>query len=403
VLDKGLEINKVQNSSDWRLWIFGISLVFILITGIIPHVNNDFLRWNLLPHFDLAQEMKFAPWWSGSLLLLCGVLAYQLSTRDSDLQYSWLILASIFSLLSFDEIGSIHERATHTKGGFITLIIAGLLGSMAYIYACWILWKRKRNKYGVILLLAGLAVFGLVVPAEYLEHSLDWPYYLEGPRAAFEEGLELSGMLICLIGIIKFQSHSKSEGSVLELTLNPEKLPRLTTIITIAFAFHIGVSWFVVRFVTVGYRGNPAVWYFMAVFFVLALSYFRKAIIERSSVYYIYILFSIYFMLLSVGSLYFILPRPDSELHNLWLFASPIVFLGTQLIFLILLRFLLKRRITKMMIVKFFLIAIVLLLGWFIDDQFVNYVVSGFFALTVALLFLPKPNDVNVNKIIQET
>jgi hypothetical protein len=383
---------------DWRLLLWAVNIFLILLTGVFPYIHNDFLRWNIVNHFNLMGEMTFAAWWSGSLLLLCAVLAFQISSWDNKSKHAWLILALIFSLLSFDEISSIHERALNINGGLQALIIAGLIGSVGYFYACWILWKNKHDKRGVIFLLIGLVVLGLAVPNEYLEHRINWPYYLEGPRAAFEEGAEFTGMFICLIGITRYQPDKKYKGSLVELTLNSEKPIQLTTIFTGGFLIHILLSWIVVRYITIEFRGNPAVWYFMAVFFVLALSNGWKAVIERSYVSYIYLFFFCYFMTLSAGSMYFILPRFNSKLHDLWLLANSNVLLGTQLIFLILL-YIILRRIDLLKIVKFAIIAIALMLGWYIDNQFVSYVVSGLFALMIAMLFLPENNNKYFNRI----
>jgi hypothetical protein len=391
-------MNILRRMLDWRLVIIGINLFFIIMTGIFPYIRNDFLKWNVVNHFNLMGEMTLAAWWSGSLMLICAVLAYQISSRDNESRYAWIIIALVFSILSFDEIASIHERARNFTEGSVALLIAALIGGFGYIYACWILWRDKFNKRGAILLLLGMAVLGLAVPNEYFEHRINWPYYLIGPRAAFEEGLEVSGVLICLMGITRYQPITRVKGSLFELTLNPDRLSRWITIVTFGFMIHVIISWIVVGYITIDFRGNPAAWYFMVLFFVLAFIYGGKIIDERPFLRYQYTFLAIYFMALSVGSMYFILPRFNSKLHDLWLMANSNVFLGIQLLFMVFIFVFLERRLAYTVTIKFFIIALALVLGWYMENQFVSYVVSGFFALMATSLFIPRKDVVISNE-----
>jgi hypothetical protein len=374
----------------WWVWILGINLLFILFTDVFPYIENSYLKWNIVNHFNLAGEMNLAAWWSGSLLLLCGILAYQNSTSMFDLKNEWLLLAIAFSLLSFDEIGSLHERISNISVGLYILLIAGLIGGGAYGYVCWMLWKRGQNKKGVLFLIVGAALFASAAPNEYLEHHVDWPYYLEGARVAFEEGLEITGMLVCLIGIAGFQKFQNGKASDTHFLLNSEQSKRLQSVLTIAFFLHIGISWIVSHNMTIEFRGNPAVWYFMAVFFLLAVTYGWKMLFDRQDYNYSHIFLVGYFLVLSAGSLYFIFPRFNSKLHELWFLADANVFLGCQLILLFFIYILFFKQITRKSIFFFFALAFTLVGSYYLNELFVMYVVSGLFALVNAYMFLPK-------------
>src|SRR5688500_6684607 len=109
---------------------FAINLLLILATAILLYMVSSSLTWNVFNRLNLGAKVNLAVWWSGSLMLLGGIIAYELSHWDVDARSAWVILAILFSLLSLDEIGSIHERVRDlTLGLSVYILIALLAGS----------------------------------------------------------------------------------------------------------------------------------------------------------------------------------------------------------------------------------------------------------------------------------
>ncbi len=323
----------------------------------------------------------------GSLLLLCGIFAYLLSTRDHDSKYAWYIFSIIFTFFSFDELGSIHERVGNLDFGLHLYVITGLILGFGVLFSLKTLLKNKQDKRGVLLLLIGLALIVSAAPNEYLEHRINWPYSLIGPRLAFEEGLELIGTFICLLGITRYISITKIKGIEEKRIARSDDISKIIKVIAIGFVFNFVVAWITTNYIVIGPRGNPATWFFMAVFFLLAIYYFLKAVNDRLLVH---LLAGGYFMSLSGASIYFLHPLNTSVLHNYWLLANPIVVLACQLGFLTIFYLLLKGKLNWRDTAKFASVVIALGLSWYIKDQFFHYVTFSFFSLMVAIQLLPK-------------
>lgn len=388
------QMNKRLTTIPWWAWLMSVSILLIMMTALFSYVRHDFLRWIVVNHFNLAGEMTLAAWWSGVLLLLVVLLAYEMSGREGEPGHAWRILAALFVLLSFDEIGSLHERAGNTTAGTLGLLLAGIVGGSAFLYACWILWQQGRDRKGVVLLLLGGAVLASAAPQEFLEHRLDWPLFLQGARVAVEEGSELMGMLLCLAGLVRIRSSGDAGGPINRILPDPEHLLRAATGNLIPFGVHLGISVWVARYVAIEFRGNPAVFYFLATFFSLALAYCWQATSRPRVGNYANFSLACYFMALSVGSMYFVLPRFNSKLHDLGLLADLPVLLASQLVVLIVALSWLNGRLTRKEVSLFIALAIALGVGWIIDSTLANYVVSGLFALVIANLFWPRSGAV---------
>jgi hypothetical protein len=125
-----------------------------------------------------------------------------------------------------------------------------------------------------VILFVGFSCFGSVVAQEFFEHNVNWPQWALGLRVGVEEGSELLGILLCLFAASRLLNYDSS--IVLEI---PPYLKESKP-----FAFAIGVAIVVAgvyaafRAPTLeGYpvRGNPALWFAMAGFFLLGYEQLR--------------------------------------------------------------------------------------------------------------------------------
>jgi hypothetical protein len=73
-------VSKQLSTTRWWVWILGINIFMILMATLFPYITHDFLRWNVINHFNLTSEMTLAAWWSGILLLFSGASADDLGS-----------------------------------------------------------------------------------------------------------------------------------------------------------------------------------------------------------------------------------------------------------------------------------------------------------------------------------
>ena len=164
----------------------------------------------LLDQLNLARENVVAVWFSSMLPLLasgacflCLLARGQADDRDR-MHSGWLVLAFAFALMSLDEMGSIHERIAAQRGllAWALALWPLFLGIPAFMLAfAW--FQLRRSPAAFRLLLLGVLCLCSVPLQEYLEA----PYYRSDPGwirpsvpLLLEEGGELLGLLLCLVG-----------------------------------------------------------------------------------------------------------------------------------------------------------------------------------------------------------
>jgi hypothetical protein len=179
----------------------------------------------LLRHLNLSYENVTATWYSSMLILAVALMAALCfavdaahassngaGVRERWLARAWLAVALVFTLLSLDELGSLHERI----GGVPSLnLVSGVEVGWVYILALPIAlvgagllafaWVRLRKHPLVCVLFAAGTILYLSVPVlehgENLVHeAAGWADDVKRPVFDFvrEEGTELFGSLLFL-------------------------------------------------------------------------------------------------------------------------------------------------------------------------------------------------------------
>jgi hypothetical protein len=182
----------------WFRGAIGFSIFFIFATLIAP------LNSAVFKHFDIGIESNLATLWSGTLLLLTALHAFDgfaaHRTTAPAVARAWLIIAMVMAALSLDEVGSFHERVP-TFGGhsqWLTLLpIAVFFGSML-AYALFVLARSPLYRVSALLIALGFLLFGTVAVQEYIQNNNDWTGYVFRIRTVIEEGTELLGMILIL-------------------------------------------------------------------------------------------------------------------------------------------------------------------------------------------------------------
>jgi hypothetical protein len=122
----------------WWAWIVAGDAVLL---GLM--LFGDLLPWSavaahVFPFFALQHEMNLATWWSGAQLFMGALIMYErASTGDARERGAWTVLAVVSAGLSFDEIGSIHERLGHRSWQPLFLVAVPLWWSWPGPFGVW--------------------------------------------------------------------------------------------------------------------------------------------------------------------------------------------------------------------------------------------------------------------------
>ncbi len=192
-----------------------------------------------LAQFNFGKENVLAAWYSSMLMFCIGLaaaLCFWADMRRTEnkagriLNYGWLVMAGIFIVLSFDEMGSFHEMLSQTPlfkkagGGQGKLVFFALIGAVAIFMAVFFFTKFKTNKLALLLTIFGLLLF-LSNPfqekfeIESWRNSADpdsWhrPFFF----LLLEEGSEIFASFCFLFSFITYAINTGDDNKVLKLT-----------------------------------------------------------------------------------------------------------------------------------------------------------------------------------------
>ena len=167
-------------------------------------------KWMILA--DLNDEDNLGAWLSSMLLLTTGLVAIVcLFTEGADtgrLRYGWLSVAAIFVGLSFDEIGSMHERVAlaFPEKTWVLWLAPFLIAIPGYMLAFgW--FQIKRSKLAFAAIIIGVGFYCTVPLQEHFEFSVSTgsnEYRRQVLNIVLEEGAELFGTLVLFAGVWLF-------------------------------------------------------------------------------------------------------------------------------------------------------------------------------------------------------
>ena len=205
-------------------------------------------------------------------LVFVGLLAYEISLRASDqTEKAWICLSAIFVAFSIDEIANIHERI-----GSVAILapIAVVLVLIAF-FSLRKIFSRTDGKITAILIFIAFVLYSFVGFQEALEKTLNWQDWAAGARTVFEEGTELFGTFIALVGVMSYPAWNPKRKL-------KDALPRTSTL---RGAFFVFLAFFVGHFfvcMTTSYwerlprSGNPFVWFPAITYFTIGLYYLKR-------------------------------------------------------------------------------------------------------------------------------
>jgi hypothetical protein len=240
----------------WWGWIIAVDAVLAALIRYGTYLPRSWIP--VLEWFALQHEMNLAVWWSAAQLLLAGLLMWErASVGRSDERWAWHILAVIAAGLSFDEVGSIHERLGRRNLGPLTLLLVAIPLAFALMCALVRLARNSSHRRDVGLILAAFGLFAFVVVIE----DRQWQ--------DLEESVELAGFLLLLLAAA---GHRRATwGGLLTVLPGPVHLASLRTVLTLGLAIHAVNALLIMPWLTDLYRrGHPDAWYPFAVYGLLA-------------------------------------------------------------------------------------------------------------------------------------
>jgi hypothetical protein len=271
-INEGKSTSAKLKTIPWWVWVLCVNGFFITATIAFPHlreVARQSIVIRVLERLTLSSEMNVATWWAGVCLLVVGLLSYELGSEEGERK--WLLSAVVFVALSFDETGSIHERAMWHIG-WTEISILLLLCLLCLLPVIWSLLCLKCTRSSAISLLLGFLLIVSAAPQEYFEVHVGVPSWLAGVRAGIEEGSELMGTFLCLFAVVRERQRRSRLANVLSAIPNPLLMCHIKLVLIGITLGQIPVALWSVNLDDFGRRGDPAVYVPMAVFFTLLLA-----------------------------------------------------------------------------------------------------------------------------------
>ena len=315
--------------SDSRPWW---AITFVLIS--LPLILYNYPKiYSQLPEvwihrrgsFRMIFEMNYPTWWTAILLLAAAMLIYELTyIRQHASRWALWGLALAIAGLSYDEVGSIHERVSLLSDEWFdspwtALAPFGIVGLAALVYGLKATSRMDGGGRATAYIIAGFLMFAFVVFQEYLEHHPKYPKFIHktfGITNAwsrwFEEVTEIVGAMLILVGTALARNRGVFSGRLGFILTKPSDITSLRTILLIGLVIHCLIAFFFLpdaQELTV--RGNPAGWYPSAVFFILfAHAYWQyhwrretpgAAHADKTRITSIWLVLSVFFILCSIG------------------------------------------------------------------------------------------------------
>ncbi len=201
--------------------------------------------YKLAASMDLADEDNIASWFSSMLLATIAWLAAVCFVLDRKcpgshwLDYGWVVMCLIFLALSFDELGSVHERLQLPEGlaGWI-LWYAPVVAVLPLYLGLFAFFRMRQDKPALLLVALGSLAFASIPIQEQFEVGVDRGADWQRPVAhiLLEEGAELVAMLLILAAFVRYalafrRTERASGDEAIEFALKPVSFALIIAVI----------------------------------------------------------------------------------------------------------------------------------------------------------------------------
>lgn len=264
-----MSITQKLSQIPWWIVFVVVNAILVVATVISAYLEPNTTLSTLMNHLYLGGEMNAAAWWSSMLLLTIALGAYHLaSTRTDHTNRAWAIMALAFAALSWDELGSFHERLI-AYSGWVSLAPVALVFFVLMVYALATLYRTPATRPSAILFIIGSAFLSSILFQELLEKFGDIPTSLLGIRTGIEEGSELIGLFFCQFAIVR-QISERTNG-VGKLGIRIDQLRFLLPILLMIAMLSFALAFLSLDLDDMAIRGDPPAWLPSAILWMLGL------------------------------------------------------------------------------------------------------------------------------------
>jgi hypothetical protein len=307
----------------WWIVLIIVNVVLVAATVVSAYLEPGSTLSTLVNHLYLGGEMNLAAWWSSMLLLTIALGAYHLaSTRSDHTDRAGAVMALAFAALSWDELGSFHERLID-HSGWLALIPIALVFFVLMMYALLTLYRTPATRPSAILFIIGSAFLSSILFQELFEKFVDIPSSLVGIRTGIEEGSELIGLFFCQFAIVR-QITDRPRGFG-QLSVRIDHLRYLLPVLIMIAVLSFALAFPSLDLDDMTYRGDPTAWLPSAVLWMLGLHALH--LWQQAPSKTLWGLASIAGFLLSLGVVYLWKQLPIGQLAIPEFIAPPLVLL----------------------------------------------------------------------------
>ncbi len=188
-----------------KIFFLLLLIVFVLLA---MHFFPKSLSSTIDKRFDLDREANVPTWYSTILLFsvaLTSITIHFLKNKSSNQnrRFFWLGFSAVFCYLSLDEAAQLHEPLTQWTSFKWVFVYAPFFGMFFLLCVYYLLWIKNDNRTSGYLIIGGLVVLSIGgMVCELISHLYDLPDTLQVIEFVLEEGLELIGTIIVLMGCL---------------------------------------------------------------------------------------------------------------------------------------------------------------------------------------------------------
>jgi hypothetical protein len=359
-----------------------LCVVMLSLTGVVHKIfyestiTDQGLAY-LLGLFALSHENSVATWYSSMLLFCTGMAALfcYWSTkakpqRASIFSHGWIVIACLFFLMSFDEMGSLHENLGKLELPEYVVMVPGIPVIVYMLIFAWLF--LRRNVMTVILLALGCMLFASIPIQEHFEIKMwataDYADTWQRPirLILLEEGSELLASLCFLGAMISYLVDVHRSECVINLSGSARHILAIVTLSCLS----VGVICAVTSYYHTDLNADNGIainWMPSALLMLLALSESSGA--QKSTVlaFTIFVCISCYFG----SNLYSILPWEEIKITRL----SVSALLVASVIYILYLKFIRKPEVVSLVAISAWAISVLASLNY--QDGFVPALVCA--------------------------
>jgi uncharacterized membrane protein YhaH (DUF805 family) len=214
-----------------------IKKIFWVLTGVVIMLLGIYtwnvMAWHIVPQgmpefftigFDINAEANIPTWYATILLLLVSVSAFLIFTvgRRKDPKdrwmYFWIFFGLVYGFFSMDEAAVIHEMLD-TLPNFKWIVVYAPLALLFFLACAYYFFiKRKKDMYLRNWIISGLIVYiAGALGCEWVSYNFDLVYALQMIELVAEEGLEMLGTIMVLMGCLTEINHLMVNREVMDV------------------------------------------------------------------------------------------------------------------------------------------------------------------------------------------